>query len=289
MNGRYYIVRIILAMLLTFCTAGYIGVSAVMGVVGNTDTYYDIIEEKELSKKAYESLEKNFSDEYNTTLIPAEVYMNTLTEEWIEGEMRKDAAAFAEYVSKNAKSLAFSHDYTVLEKSITDFFYEYAESIDYEPDEAFETALTDAISKAESKINSKIDAFYIAELYENGTIAKAAPYISLLRKSVWILAGTCVLLAAILVLMDRKGGWRRLYFAGTGFFAGGALMLLTPAYLLFTDTISSFAIKDAVVYPAVTGLMEAANMGLLIKSLGFGFIGLVLIGITVVMNKKPQN
>ncbi len=287
--GKYYIGRLLLTVLLCFCVAGYIGVSAAINMAGNGDFYEEIIVEKKLPEKAYEALNKSFSEEYNLTLIPAETYMNVITPEWIETQMKRDSAAFAEYVGKNAKSLAFARDYTALEESVTAFFHEYAESISYTPDEVFEEKLQETIQKAEKKIDDRIDAFYISKLVSSGNLSKIAPYLSLARTGVWVLAGVSIALAAVLVLLDRKGGWRRLYFAGTGVFAGGALMTIPAVYILSSGMISSFAVKDPVLYPAVTGLMESAAEGLLVKAAFFAVVGLIVIGVTVAFNKKSKD
>lgn len=287
--SKYYIGRLLLTVLLCFSVAGYIGVSAAINMAGDSDFYEEIIEEKELPEKVYEALNESFTEEYNLTLIPAETYMNVITPEWIEEQMKRDSASFADYIGINAKSLAFAHDFTALEESITNFLNEYAESIDYTPDDAFKEKLQDTIAKAEKKIDDRIDAFYISKLVSSGNLSKIAPCISLARIGVWVLAGVSVVLAAALVLLDQKSGWRRLYFAGTGIFAGGALMTLPAAYVLSSGMISSFAVKDPVLYPAVTGLMKSAAEGLLLKAAFFTVAGLIVIGVTIAFNRKSKN
>ena len=285
MNGRYYIGRIILTILLAFSVAGYIGASVGRSVLSDSTIYTDIVESEDLAEKAHAALQKDFQAEYNTTMIPAEVYMDAITPEWIEEAMKQDVSAVTAHIT-GANSLSFSHDYTALEESITEFFHEYAESIDYEPDDVFEEKLAETIKNAEAKIDSRLDAFYMQTLAENDILLKVHKYYPVLEIGVWALAGISVLLAAVLVLLDRNNGWRRLYFSGTGLFAGGALMTIPAAYLLFSDIISSFSIKDPVIYPAITGVMETAAHSLFTKAVFFAAMGLVLIGVTVAFNKK---
>lgn len=287
--SKYYIGRLLLTVLLCFSVAGYIGVSAAINMAGDSDFYEEIIEENELPEKVYEALNESFTEEYNLTLIPAETYMSVITPEWIEEQMKHDSAAFANYIDKNTKSPAFTHDFASLEESITNFLNEYAKSIDYTPDDVFEEKLQDTITKAEKKIDDRIDAFYISKLVSSGNLNKIAPYLSLARIGVWVLTGVNIALAAVLVLLDQKNGWRRLYFAGTGIFAGGALMTLPAAYILSSGIISSFAVKDPVLYPAVTGLMESAAEGLLARAAGFAVTGLIVIGVTVAFNRKSKD
>ena len=283
MNGRYYIGRIILTILLAFSVAGYIGLSAA-GTLFNEDIYIDIINEEDLAGKAQTALQKDFQAEYNTTMIPPEVYMDAITPEWTVKTMCETAQTAVAYITNG--DLAYETDYTALEESITAYFHEYAESIDYEPDEVFDEKLAETIKNAEAKIDSRLDAFYMQALKDNGILEKVRGISFYLVIAAWALAGISVLLAAVLVLLDRNNGWRRLYFSGTGLFAGGALMTIPAAYLLFSDIISSFSIKDPVIYPAITGVMETAAHSLFTKAVFFAAMGLVLIGVTVAFNRK---
>ena len=283
MNGRYYIGRIILTILLAFSVAGYIGLSAA-GTLFNEDIYIDIINEEDLAVKAQTALQKDFQAEYNTTMIPPEVYMDAITPEWTVKTMCETAQTAVAYITNG--DLAYETDYTALEESITAYFHEYAESIDYEPDEVFDEKLAETIKNAEAKIDSRLDAFYMQALKDNGILEKVRGISFYLVIAAWALAGISVLTAAVLVLLDRNNGWRRLYFSGTGLFAGGALMTIPAAYLLFSDIISSFSIKDPVIYPAITGVMETAAHSLFTKAVFFAAMGLVLIGVTVAFNKK---
>lgn len=284
MNGRYYIGRIILTILLAFSVAGYIGASVGRSVLSDSTIYTDIVESEDLAEKAHAALQKDFQAEYNTTMIPPEVYMDAITPEWTVKTMCETAQTAVAYITNG--DLAYETDYTALEESITAYFHEYAESIDYEPDEVFDEKLAETIKNAEAKIDSRLDAFYMQALKDNGILEKVRGISFYLVIAAWALAGISVLLAAVLVLLDRNNGWRRLYFSGTGLFAGGALMTIPAAYLLFSDIISSFSIKDPVIYPAITGVMETAAHSLFTKAVFFAAMGLVLIGVTVAFNKK---
>ena len=144
MNGRYYIGRIILTILLAFSVAGYIGLSAA-GTLFNEDIYIDIINEEDLAGKAQTALQKDFQAEYNTTMIPPEVYMDAIPPEWTVKTMCETAQTAVAYITNG--DLAYETDYTALEESITAYFHEYAESIDYEPDEVFDEKLAETIKK----------------------------------------------------------------------------------------------------------------------------------------------
>lgn len=285
MNGRYYIIRLLLTIILSFCVVGYIGLSAA-GTLFSEDVYIDIINEEDLAGKARTALEKDFQAEYNTTMIPAEVYMDVITPEWTVKSMCESAQTAVAYIT-NA-DFARETDSAALEESITAYFHEYAESIDYEPDEVFDEKLSETIENAETKINSRLDAFYMQTLKDNGILGKAAKVHPYMVIASWAMGAVILVLLVTLILLDRKGGWRRVYFAGTGFFCGGALVAVPAAYLLLSDKISGFAVKDPVVYTAITSLLEACAEKALIKAAFYGIMGLAMIIAAVALNKKSE-
>lgn len=286
MNGRYYIIRLLLTIILSFCVVGYIGLSAA-GTLFDYTVYTDIVEKEELAEKAHAAIQKDFEGEYNTTMIPPEVYMNEITPEWIEDAMKRNITAVTGYMS-GEKSPAFSPDYTRLEDSIKGYFHEYARSIGYEPDEVFDEKLSETINNAETKIESRMDAFYMQTLEKNGILAKVNKAYPYYTYGLFGMSAVILVLLVTLILLDRKGGWRRVYFAGTGFFCGGALMAIPSAYLLLSDKISGFAVKDPVVYTAITSLLEECTEKVLIKAAFYGIMGLAMIIAAVALNKKSS-
>ena len=285
MNGRYYIARLLLTIILSFCVVGYIGLSAA-GTFFSEDVYIDIINEEDLAGKARTALEKDFQAEYNTTMIPPEIYMNEITPEWTVKSMCESAQTAVAYIT-NA-DFARETDYTALEESITAYFHEYAESIGYEPDEVFEEKLSETITNAENKIESRMDAFYMQTLEKNGILQKASKAYPYYTYGLFGMSAVILVLLVTLILLDRKGGWRRVYFAGTGFFCGGALVAIPAAYLLLSDKISRFAVKEPVVYTAITSLLEACTEKALIKAAFYGIMGLAMIIAAVALNRKTK-
>ncbi|MGN0631309.1 MAG: hypothetical protein ACI4JN_08285 [Ruminococcus sp.] len=284
MSKSYTIGRVILTVLLSFFMAGYIFSSSADAMLSLPRIYTDIIEEEKLADKAYEALDSDFASFYNTTAIPKEVCMDAISTEWLLENMCKSIEGNIEIL--NGADTLVEIDFTALEESITAFFHEYAESIDYEPDEAFEKKLSETIINAEKIITDRMDAFYMNALHENGyfnKIAKLMPYINIVN---WVTFGGSMILMTVLVLLDRNRGWRRLYWAGTGLFCGGAMAAVPVVYILCTGMIDSFSVKDPIIYTAVTGLLNAGAWRVLFKSMFFGILGLVLIVLNVVFNKN---
>lgn len=286
-TGRYMIVRILLTVLLSFTMVGYLACSAVTALL-SPSVCTSIIEDEGLAEKVYTALEKDFKSAYNTTAIPPETYMDAITTEWLEEEMSGLTESYFEYMDGETEAPAYTPDFEALEESITAFFYEYAESIDYEPDDVFEDKLSETIENAKETVLQRMDAFYLETLYENGMLTKVQRYLPYLKGLSWGLWGMTLVLIVTLVLLDRNGGWRRSYWTGCGVFCGGVLAAAVPGYILATDMISGFAIKEPIVYTAITNLMEYFVYGLLMKAAIFAAVGLIFIAISVVFNKKPK-
>lgn len=287
MSKKYIIVRIILTVVLSFCIAGYILFSAADSILSLPKVYTDIIQDEKLADKAYDAIESDFEKQYNTTAIPAEVYMEAIDPQWLEKEMCKRADIYIDYI--DGKEADYLTDYSTLEKNITDFFNEYAESINYKPDDAFDKKLDETIVNAESIIENRMDAFYMNTLKSNGYLDKIQKYKPILTILNWTLYGLFMILIVVLILIERTKSWRRLYWSGTGFFCGGMLGLIPCIYALCTNVINSFAVKDPIIFTAVTNLLENGLQRIMSKSVLFIVLGIIIIILNAVFCKKKQS
>lgn len=286
MSKKYIIVRIILTVLLSFCIAGYILFSAADSILSLPKVYTDIIQDEKLADKAYDAIESDFEKQYNTTAIPAEVYMEAIDPQWLEKEMCKRAEIYIDYI--DGKEADYLTDYSTLEKSITDFFNEYAESINYKPDDAFDKKLDETIVNAKSTIENRMDAFYMNTLKSNGYLDKIRKYTPFISMFNWILFGASMFLFVVFMFIERTRNWRRLYWSGTGMFCGSMLTAVPCIYLLCTNVINGFAVKDPIVYTAITDLLDASIWRILIKAAFFGVLGIVTILLNVIFCNKKQ-
>ena len=286
MTRGYTISRIILTVLMSFCIAGYILSSSADALLSLPGIYTDIIREEKLAEKAYTALENDFKNQYNTTAVPPEVYMEAISEEWLRESMCISIENNINVLNGDDETAEI--DFTALEENITAFFYEYAESINYEPDKAFEEKLSETITNAETKIQQRMDAFYLNTLKENGALDKISRYIPLISILNWVTFGASMALTFLLVFLERNRNFRRLYWSGTGFFCGSALTAIPMIYLLISGAANRFAVKDPVIYTAVTELLDSGISRILFKSAFFGIIGIVLIVLNVIFNKTKS-
>jgi len=286
MSKGYTIGRIILTVLMSFFIAGYIFVSSADSILSLPKVYTDIIQDEKLADKAYDAIESDFKKQYNTTAIPAEVYMEAIDSQWLEKEMYKRTEIYLDYI--DGKEADYLTDYSTLEKSITDFFNEYAESINYKPDDAFDKKLDETITNAKSTIENRMDAFYMNTLKSNGYLDKIQKYKPVLNVLNWTLYGLFMILIIVFILIERHRSWRRLYWSGTGFFCGGALALIPCIYVLCTNAINSFAVKELITFTAITNLLESGLQRIFTKSVFFIILGIIIIVLNVVFCNKKQ-
>ncbi len=281
MSKGYTIGRILLTVLLSFFMSAFILTSAAVPFLSNSGIYTNIIREEKLADKVYNSIESDFGSQYNTTAIPAEVYMDAISKEWIEDEMCRRVGIYLDEI--NGIEADYVTNNTALEESITTFFHEYAESINYTPDDAFDKKLSETILNANSTIGKRMDAFYMKTISENNAVKTAAKYLSPIQ---WLLFAAIIIMSFVLAFIERTRNARRLYWIGTGFFCGSALTAIPCVYLLCTDAISSFAIKERTTYTAITTLLNNATWSVLARCMIYGFIGIITIVIYIIMSRK---
>lgn len=286
MSKGYTISRIIFTVLLSFCIAGHILSSAADSMLSLPGIYTNIIRDEKLADKAYSAIEGDFKKQYNTTAIPTEVYMDAISTEWLEKEMCKRTEIYLDYI--NGTDTDYLTNFTALEESITTFFNEYAESIDYKQDEAFDKKLSETIANAKSTIEQRMDAFYMNTLRDNGYLDKLRKFTPIIGIINWCLFGVSMLLVVLLAFIERNRNWRNLYWAGTGFFCGGALTAIPCIYLLFTNAVSSFAVKDPIIFTAVTDLLDTGIWRVMIRSILYIALGVITITLNVIFSKKEQ-
>lgn len=286
MSKGYTIGRVILTVLLSFFIAGYIFSSAAHAMVSLPGVYTDIIEDEKLAEKAYDAIDSDFESLYNTTAVPKEVYMDAIDVQWLEENMCKSIERDIDLL--NGADELLEIDFTALEESVTSFFHEYAESIDYTPDKAFDEKLSETITNAENIITNRMDAFYMNTLRENGyfsKLAKVVPYFGILN---WGMFFCALILMIILIILERNRGFRRLYWVGTGLFCGSALAAIPVIYVLCTGIIDSFSVKDPITYTAITDLLENGAWRVLFKTIFLGVIGIACVVLNVVFDGKER-
>ena len=157
-NIKTYIPSLIMSVILVF---SLLGTSALVTARGfrTPDKLIQLTEEKEIVPKIKDQLKIYFSDKYNETGVPAEIYTDALTDEYIQ----QSVGCMIEkgiYVMKDNGTRRFDVPQNQqLEDNITRFFSDYADSIGYEKNEVYNEKLSKAIESAYDVIADYSDVY----------------------------------------------------------------------------------------------------------------------------------
>lgn len=246
-----------------------------------------LAEKNKLEAKISAELERHYSDKYNTTGIPAEVYMTAVDEEYIRScEAAYIDAAFAA-LEKGCKMSASAPRNQALEDSIDGFFIDFADNNGYTKDEDFENKLTAAKNSAYSVIGSFCDVYKFSAMNEHGVLSKLSKlYSKRFIMTAAALAGA-VLLILLLMLVNRKKRITTMYWCGASALTAGIMGSVPCIYLLATKYFDSFSIKQVPVFTAFTSAMYRYTEAFIAVQIAFIVIGIsLLVTYGVIHDKK---
>lgn len=260
--GRRLLPRVLLTILLTFTVLGTL-ISGYAGyLLSSPQVCITQIEKQNVAEKVHDSVESYFTSQYQTTAIPPETYLDVITEDWIADQLANRVRS--EYARLNNADLLYHLDMTDLEAALTQFFSDYAAEIGYPKDMVYEEKLQETIEKARTELTSQLDVYHFT------TMQNANLFNQLIGKQsyLWLLCGGCgilsLLLLVILVLLERKGEWGKLYFPGCALLMNGIFLTVPTAWVLATSYFSGLAIKVPAVYAALTGVLyHCTRVGLI--------------------------
>ncbi|MCM1133279.1 MAG: hypothetical protein NC340_07380 [Ruminococcus flavefaciens] len=280
-----YILSFITSVLLVLSLLGSL-IALVAMNFASPDKLYDITREKNLSHTVWTELEKYYSKRYNTTGIPADVYMNAISENYLDDVIRTqiDNGFYVLTDWEQADSVVN----TALETALSDFYSDYADSIGAPKDAKYDEKLSEAKENANEIIADYCDVFKLRAMENHGILKKIAPFYSKLPTAVLIICGAMVFLALLLVLINIKSSSTAFWWIGISALVSGIAGAVPCFYLKATDYFSAFTIKQAQVYSAYTSAMTAFVNNFMTFALISAVVGIVfvIIYIFLVKNKK---
>lgn len=281
-----YLPSLIISLLLVFAV-----------IAGSAITLVDInftgkklkklAEKNKLEAKIYTEIEKHYSDKYNTTGVPAEVYMTAVDEEYIRScEAAYIDAAFAA-LEKGSKMSAAAPRNQALEDSIDGFFNDFADKNGYTKDESFEKKLSATKDSAYSAVGSFCDVYKFSAMNEHGVLSKLSQvYSKRFIMTAAALVGV-VILILLLTLVNRKKKIIAMYWCGASALIAGIMGSVPCIYLLVTKYFDSFSIKQAPVFTAFTSAMYRYTEAFIAVQIAFIVIGIsLLVTYGVIHDKK---
>ncbi|MFR9195355.1 MAG: hypothetical protein ACLVK8_08560, partial [Ruminococcus sp.] len=202
------LLRLILSILLVFSLLGTVGSAVGVSVLCGPSQLISQMHRHDAGQKVYDSLNTRFQNDYNTTAVPAEVYMDTISVDWLEQCMENKVTAL---YGKGSGDI----DFSALESSITDYFEKYAEENNCAKDDTYNEKLRETIDNGEKVISDATDLLRTETLQKSGYLSK----LHKLRTLTFAGAGVCGVLTVLLLLLLRNRYW-----IGTGCFGAGALL-----------------------------------------------------------------
>ena len=278
-----YLLSLIVAVLLVFLM---IGSTALLLVDINltSSKLKSLAAKNKLGAKVCTEISKYYTDKYNTTGIPAEVYTDALDEAYIRSFVDEYIDSAFDALSNNTAMSAVSQPNADLEKSIEDFFNDFADKNNYMKDESFELKLQNTKESAYSTIGSFCDVYKFSAMNSKGLLQKASRVYSRRGAATAALLGFTTLMILLLVLINRKKKIAAMYWLGISAVVAGLIGTAPSLYFIASRYFDSFSIKQPAVFTAFTSAMYkyteafmAVNISLVVVGIAltviYGFIG----------------
>lgn len=274
-----YIGSFILSVLLVFSLTASLGVT-VVSVFANPDNIVSLMEKKNISNIVYSELEKYFISSQNDTGIPAEVYMNAIDDELIDYVMYMEINdGFSCLKNGTQSDNSFVMKINSVDKALSDFYSDYADSIGYEKDAKYDEKLSESQINARKVIADYCDIFKFNAMINHGIMKKLSPYYNMLPTVQLAVYGATALLILLMILANIKSTSVSLYWVGICSLISGIICAVPCIYLKATDYFSSFTIKQPQIYTAYTSVMKSATDTFLTYSVILASISIVLIAV----------
>ncbi len=254
----------------------------------------ELTEEKEISGLVHKELEKIFTEQYAVTGIPSDVYMEALDDEYLQEIINEKIKSGFMHLG-NSDYLSPEIPNERLDSSITDFYKEYAQSINYEiknENDPYYAKLKSAKEDAYKIIWQYCDVYKFSSLEEHGVLSKISPIYSSLPTMKIMCIGASAILALVLVVCNFKCTKDTLYWLGASALSAGVLGGVPCVYLINTDYFSAFTIKQSQIYTAYTSAMRMFTSSFLTVCciLTVSAVALfILYGIFSTLSRKSEN
>ena len=285
-----YIPSLIVSVILVFTI---IATSALllMDINATPSKLKNLAQKNNIESKVYSELEKYFTDKYNSTGIPAEVYMAPIDQEYIRCFEEAIIDSAFEAVDGSGVMSAVRPQNKALENSIDTFFNDFADKNNYEKDENFDLKLSNTKDNAYLTISSFCDVYKFSAMSSKGILKKAARLYSNRLILTAAAIGFNIFLIVLLIIINRKKRMTAMYWCGISAMIAGIIGAVPSIYLIATRYYDSFSIKQAAVFTAFTSAMyklTEAFAAIQIALIVLGLATAVIYGIIGDKKKYPD-
>jgi len=286
---KLYFPKIILTFLMIFLLIGTELSILIQHKALTSQTFESIVSQQALDEKSYSALESYFKSRANSTGIPADVYLNAISQEEIrQGILSSISEAVEHMHSHIGDGFVISMDFTELETSVTEFFNQYADENNYQKDEIFNQKVQANIQEAEEKILYTVDTFKFRTIYEHGWFDTIRKFLDIFRTVMTVLC-ICTAVILILLILCCKGDFSELlYWLGLSELISSLLVSVPCLYLVKSNYFSGFVVKDIQIYAAVTGYLNYITNRISVAFMITGITGIIFLIIFAVMQKSKK-
>ncbi len=282
-----YIISVILSVFLVF---GLLGSAAAVLAYSFVDADHciSLAKENSVPSKIQSELSRHYSEKYNSSGIPANVYMDAFDESYLTDVMEVYVHSGFDALENDGTFVAAMPKNQALEDSIDKFFNDYADEIGYEKDAAFEKKLDETKSNAYGIIGSYSDVYKFSAMSSHGVLAKLS---KLYRHKALLMTdalGFTAIILLLLMLVNIRERRTVLYWTGICSVIAGVLGLIPCIWLTATKYYNSFTIKQPQVFTAFTGMMYRLTALMTVLLAVLTFVGIVLIILYVLTRDKEE-
>lgn len=278
-----YLVSLVISVLLVFMIIA----TALTAIVRTNVTEAKSIqlsEESNIYSSVRGELQKYFAGQYNTTGIPADVYMNALDDGYIRTVTDIYTSALFSSLESGEQAVIEVPKNENLEKDIESFFSDYADANGYKKDEVYNKKISGTIENAYSVTKNYCDVYKYSTLQEHGVLSKVSKIYSNLGKLMTICIGVSAFLVVLLILVNIKGISGVLYWTGVSALIAGIFGTVPSAYLTASNYFDSFVIKQPQVFRTFTGAMYGLTRSFMMVHIAVLLTGVCFIVIYAVLN-----
>ncbi len=209
----------------------------------------------ELSSKIYTDINKYYSDKYNTTGIPADVYMDALSEAYITSFVNAYIDSAFDSLENDGKLILNYPENKKLEENLEKFFIDFAEKNNYKKDDKFELKLRNTKDTAYTTIGSYCDVYKFSAMSDHGILPKFAKIYSHRVVGTIAVVAAAFIIIILLIIINHKKKTTVMYWCGISALSASFIGGIPSIYLLATKYFDSFSIKQAPVFTAFTSVM----------------------------------
>lgn len=285
---RTYIPSLLLSVILVLLFLG--GSAVIIADVNLTSAQFrKTAEEKNIQSQIYTSIERSYLEKANATGIPAKVYTEHLSDEYLASVMNlyidegfkvmSDGSKFAPQIPVNPE----------LEASIDKFFNDYADKTGYKKDGNFEKKLASTKEDAYKLIGSQADAFKFSALSSHGAMKTISKIYSHRIHIAVIVSAAALTALLIMLILNRKNKKAMLYWCGTSALISGIIGTVPSAVLIADRYFDSFSIKQPQIFTAYTTTFYRLTEAFMAASIAFTAIGITMLVIYGVLCGIKKN